>query len=306
MKKYLLYLLFGFLILISFVPVHELGHFIVAKMFHMEILNVVWYKFALAPSLGTGSVTVMSNSIPSVAADYLFSMGGPVLETWYCVFLILISLEKKWWWMLIPAQMTFSYIPIFSISDIHKFYPLMYKNALLIYGFLYGSLLVYVVPFLNREEWLPDSMLNRDFNVKIIIERVYKDEIHVKPSFLHEYGDPVHHWSMVRTCEFDADGSPIRGTGPSNGMYAIHESLDLWVFYPVKYWLSKHFEDSKTYEILRNILGFFWGLNCGFPFRDVTLATLWSFRDCAHKAVFEKKDGKWVNKYPNSTLMGFK
>jgi hypothetical protein len=142
--------------------------------------------------------------------------------------------------------------------------------------------------------------------MKPIIDLVYKDEIHIKPPFLHEYGDDAHHWSMVRTCDFDEDGCPIRGTGPSNGRYALHEALDLWVFYPLQRWIVKHFGDNKTYERLRIILGFFWGLNCGFPFRDVVLYTVWSCRDCAHKTVFEKIDGKWVNKYPNSTLMGFK
>lgn len=105
------------------------------------------------------------------------------------------------------------------------------------------------------------------------------------PWFEHEYGDRFHHRSMVRTVEFeiDEDGDEadyIPGTGPSDGRFRVHEFLDGWIFYPVRDWMSKWIGDNRVYSILRAILGFFWGFNCGFPARDVALYTVWDLRGC--------------------------
>ena len=130
------------------------------------------------------------------------------------------------------------------------------------------------------------------------INWVANDTIYFMPNFIHEFGDDAHHWSMTRTCDFDEDGGPIPGTGPSDLRYFLHDFLDLWVFYPIQHWMRKWIGDNAVYNILRLILGIFWGLNCGFPFRDVTLYTVWDYRGCAPRAVFKKKKGEWIQTYP--------
>jgi len=96
--------------------------------------------------------------------------------------------------------------------------------------------------------------------------------------------------SMVRTCEFDEYEAPIRGTGFSNRRFLVHELLDELVFYPIREWLSEWIGDNEVYNVARGILGFFWGLNCGFPARDVALYTVWYFRGCKPIKVWEGVD----------------
>ena len=132
------------------------------------------------------------------------------------------------------------------------------------------------------------------------INRVADNLVYIMPDFIHEFGYSAHHLSMIRTCDFDEDGSPISGTGPSNGSYAVHEFLDLWIFYPILHWLNKWIGDNKIYELLRLALGFFWGINCGFPLSDVALYIVWCFRGCAPLAVFEKKKEAWTKTYPDA------
>ncbi len=39
------------------------------------------------------------------------------------------------------------------------------------------------------------------------------NQVYEFPKFIHEFGDSCHHMSMVRTCEFNEYGAPLRGTG---------------------------------------------------------------------------------------------
>lgn len=95
--------------------------------------------------------------------------------------------------------------------------------------------------------------------------------------------------SMTRTCVKDEDGAPISG-GPSDLRFWLHELLDDCVFYPIQNWLRHWVGDNKVYNILRTILGFAWGFNCGFPARDVVLHTAWYLRGCP---------ARWVKIAPN-------
>lgn len=106
------------------------------------------------------------------------------------------------------------------------------------------------------------------------------NEVWYWPSFVHEFGNSAHHTSMIRTSDLDEYGAPIPGTGPSDGRYAVHKFLDAWIFYPLMHWLKDWVGDNEIYYLLRTILGFFWGLNCGFPPRDVALYTVWYLRGC--------------------------
>lgn len=133
------------------------------------------------------------------------------------------------------------------------------------------------------------------------INLVANDTVYVMPHFIHEFGDRFHHMSMVRTCEHDEEGDLIRGTGPSDARFFVHEVLDAWIFYPIQRWMRKWIGDNAVYNTLRLILGIFWGLNCGFPLRDVALYTVWDYRGCAPRAVFKEKEGEWIQSYPNST-----
>ena len=104
--------------------------------------------------------------------------------------------------------------------------------------------------------------------------------LNMMPWFEHEYGDRFHHRSMVRTCEVDEYGGPVRETGPSDGRFRVHKFLDSWFFYPIRDWMSRWIGDNEIYHILRVVLGFFWGFNCGFPARDVALYTVWDLQGC--------------------------
>jgi len=44
--------------------------------------------------------------------------------------------------------------------------------------------------------------------------------------------------------------------------------------------------------MLRLILGFFWGLNCNFPARDVALYTVWDFHGCPAVKVWSLEEFK--------------
>lgn len=105
--------------------------------------------------------------------------------------------------------------------------------------------------------------------------RVYQ----TNPGFLHDIGDDVHHVSMTRTCETDEDGQFIPGTGVSHRRYVIHVFLDDFFFYPFKSRIMMH-DAMPGYTLLSAALGFLWGLNCGFPPRDVALWTVWYLRGC--------------------------
>ena len=132
------------------------------------------------------------------------------------------------------------------------------------------------------------------------INRIGDDLVYVMPGFIHEFGDPFHHMSLTRTIELDEDGGFIRGTGPSTLRFWLHELLDDCVFYPAQRWLSKWMGDNKIERFFREILGFFWGLNCGFPARDVALYTVWCFRGCPPLGAFKKRGERWVKTYPES------
>lgn len=120
------------------------------------------------------------------------------------------------------------------------------------------------------------------------------DQVFQIPDFSHEFGDRAHHMSMARTCEKDEDGGLIWGTGPSHRRYVVHEFLDNWVFYPISDWMQKWIGDNSLYSFLRTILGFFWGLSCAFPPRDVALYTIWDLRGMDHKRTWEVEDNARV------------
>lgn len=128
-------------------------------------------------------------------------------------------------------------------------------------------------------------------------KHIVSDElIYIMPGFIHDTGDDVHHMSMVRTCEFDEYGAPIRGTGPSDTAYVIHRCFDV-IFYKIRRWLIDH-DAIPRHDIFSAILTFLWGLNCLFPPRDVALYTVWYLRGCKPLAVFENFDGVWKLTYP--------
>ena len=133
------------------------------------------------------------------------------------------------------------------------------------------------------------------------INRVADNIVYIMPDFIHEFGDPFHHMSLTRTIKIDENEDFIRGTGPSDLRFWIHELLDDCFFYPAQKWLSKWMGDNKIKRFFREILGFFWGINCGFPLRDVALYIVWCFRCCPPLAVFEKKNDEWKKTYPFNT-----
>ena len=114
------------------------------------------------------------------------------------------------------------------------------------------------------------------------------------PGFRHETGNAIHHESMMRTVELDEDANFIPGTGPSNLRFWIHELLDDYFFYPAQKFIRDYIGDNALGGAIRDILGFFWGFNCGFPPRDVALYTIWVMRSAPPIFVYEKIDGKWM------------
>ena len=107
------------------------------------------------------------------------------------------------------------------------------------------------------------------------------------PTFIYEYGNAFHHMSMMRTVDVDEEGDFIPGTGPRKFRFQLHEFLDGWVFYPIQAYIKERYGyDSRLGGVLRAILGFFWGLNCGFPLRDVVLYTAWALHGCKPVKVF--------------------
>lgn len=130
------------------------------------------------------------------------------------------------------------------------------------------------------------------------VNRVGDNLVFVMPDFIHEIGSLGHHWSMMRTADRDEEGEIIPFTGPSNWRWVVHEFLDDWIFYPIKRRLAKGLGDGRIYERLSSLLGFFWGLNCGFPPRDVASYTVWSLRGCKPLAVFRRRGGAWMKTYP--------
>jgi hypothetical protein len=126
------------------------------------------------------------------------------------------------------------------------------------------------------------------------INWVGDDKVFIMPDFIHEIGDRFHHMSIMRTVELDEEGDFIPGTGPKEWRFKLHEFLDAWFFYPLRDLVEKKHKDSDVYQRFRTILGFFWGLNCGFPFPDVVRYTLWDWRGCPALAVFKRIEGTWT------------
>lgn len=147
------------------------------------------------------------------------------------------------------------------------------------------------------------------------ILRVSNTKIRILPKYVYEFGDPIHHMSMLRTVKIDENDEYIIGTGPSNLRFRIHVILDDLIFYPINNFSKHHIHDAyirgrktlkqlhgkrrkrmlrlmktswKLHRFLRTILGFFWGINCGFPLRDVALYTVWFHRGCDPFAIYER------------------
>jgi len=127
-------------------------------------------------------------------------------------------------------------------------------------------------------------MLQRENRYEYVGKLVFE-----MPWFLHEFGDDAHHASMMRTAKMGKYGY-IPGTGPPKWRYLIHVFLDDYLFYPLRNLLQRRYGDGKTYNFLRTVLGFFWGLNCAFPPRDVVLYTIWDFRGCRAVKVWDRGD----------------
>lgn len=133
-----------------------------------------------------------------------------------------------------------------------------------------------------------------------VAERWRKEQvIWLEPAFIHDFGDRFHHMSMIRTCDFNEEGELVRGTGPSEFRFWLHKFLDDFFFYPIRNWMSEWIGDNDTYSFLRNILGFFWGLNCGFPARDVALHAVWYHRGCHREKITMKKYEELLMKLDN-------
>ena len=107
--------------------------------------------------------------------------------------------------------------------------------------------------------------------------------IWLEPKFIQPFGDSEHHLSMARR-------------GISDRRYLIHGLLDDYIFYPTQQWLRNHIGEYniKLYNILRIVLGFFWGINCGFPVRDITLYTAWSCHGCIRVMTSRKALSNWL------------
>jgi len=111
------------------------------------------------------------------------------------------------------------------------------------------------------------------------------------PWFIHEFGDEWHHASLMRKCARDDDGDYVWSTAPRKWRFIIHEFLDLNFFYPFRRWLREN--DGRKINILDDwLLTPFWGINCGFPFRDVVLYTMWCIHGCPAVKVWKSEDLK--------------
>ena len=130
------------------------------------------------------------------------------------------------------------------------------------------------------------------------MNRVQDNLIFVMPDFIHEFGDRGHHMSMMRTVDYDEEEGYIPGTGPPNWRFEVHEVLDHYIFYPIAKWISKFVGDNDFGQLLRVLLGFFWGLSCAFPARDALRYTIWTLHGCKALAVYRKVAGKWMKTYP--------
>lgn len=135
--------------------------------------------------------------------------------------------------------------------------------------------------------------------IKPGINKVRDNLVYIGPSFIHDFGDSAHHMSMMRTVEREIDeygdeADYIPGTGPSNLRFWFHELLDDYFFYSIQRWISHWVGGGKLASLLRDILGFFWGFNCGFPPRDIALYTIWRMRGHKPLAEFRKVGGQWT------------
>ena len=84
------------------------------------------------------------------------------------------------------------------------------------------------------------------------------------PTFIHEIKDKDH----------SASGE-------------LHKTIDR-IFYRLRRWLICH-DTLPVYKIFNTGLGFIWGINCGFPLRDVALWAVWYLRGCKGEWVEVKK-----------------
>lgn len=130
-------------------------------------------------------------------------------------------------------------------------------------------------------------------------------QVYVMPGFIHDFGDEGHHASLMRTCPRDQDGDyDLRRWRymPRSWRFDLHEILEQLFLYPFRRWLIDR--DGRSIHILNDsILTFIWGLNCGFPLKDVILYTNWVLHGCKPIQVFEKmKNGKYRQIYPMTSF----
>ena len=138
--------------------------------------------------------------------------------------------------------------------------------------------------------------------MKAGVNKIRHNLVYMMPDFIHEFGDSAHHMSMMRTVDYDEEEGYVPGTGPPNWRFEVHEVLDYYIFYPIAKWIHKFvtWGDNDLGQLLRNLLGFFWGLNCAFPARDVLRYTIWTLHGCKPRAVFRKFAGQWIKTYPEN------
>lgn len=63
----------------------------------------------------------------------------------------------------------------------------------------------------------------------------------------------------------------------------LHKTIDK-IFYRFRRWLICH-DALPIYGVFNAGLGFLWGLNCGYPLRDIALWIVWYLKGCK---------GEWV------------
>jgi len=136
------------------------------------------------------------------------------------------------------------------------------------------------------------------------LERVGR-EIYVMPGFIHDFGYEGHHGSLMRTCPRDEDGDydlKAWRVRPRNWRMDLHEFLDEVFFYPFRRWLNKR--DGLLIHSLDDwLLTPLWGINCGFPLKDVLLYSIWNLHGCKPIQVFEKTKAGWYRQtYPTSSF----
>jgi len=74
---------------------------------------------------------------------------------------------------------------------------------------------------------------------------------------------------------------------------AVHLELD-FVFIKIQRRLTRH-KKKPWYPPFRAILSFLWGINCGFPFRDIIQFVIWEYRGFPRSLLNSPLEGENAN-----------